>query len=257
MITIQVPLAGRSYDVIVGHGARHEVAGLLPSTAKRAAIVTQAGIPLDIDPGISSEVFTIGAGEEHKSLATIESLARGFARFGLTRNDVVIGVGGGMVTDVAGFAAATWHRGVPVVNVSTTLLGMVDAAIGGKTAVNLTAVDGVGGKNLVGAFWQPSGVVCDLDALATLSPRELRCGRGEMAKYHFLTGDDLLALDEPERIARCVAIKADAAMTFFNLADAEDVARDSTAGKAKERRHPPEGSSVAWLRWPGQACHDF
>ena len=209
MITIQVPLAGRSYDVIVGHGARHEVAGMLPSTAKRAAIVTQAGIPLDIDPGISSEVFTIGAGEEHKSLATIESLARGFARFGLTRNDVVIGVGGGMVTDVAGFAAATWHRGVPVVNVSTTLLGMVDAAIGGKTAVNLTAVDGVGGKNLVGAFWQPSGVVCDLDALKTLSPRELRCGRGEMAKYHFLTGDDLLAMDETERIARCVQIKAE------------------------------------------------
>src|SRR4029079_5851224 len=115
MITIQVPLAGRSYDVIVGHGARHEVAGLLPSTAKRAAIVTQAGIPLDIDPGISSEVFTIGAGEEHKSLATIESLARGFARFGLTRNDVVIGVGGGMGTDGAGFAGATWQRGVHAV----------------------------------------------------------------------------------------------------------------------------------------------
>jgi len=209
VITIHVPLADRGYDVIVGHGARHEVAGMLPSTAKRAAIVTQVGVPLQIDPGMSSEVFRIGEGEEHKSLATIESLARGFARFGLTRNDVVIGVGGGMVTDVAGFAAATWHRGVPVVNVSTTLLGMIDAAIGGKTAVNLAAVDGIGGKNLVGAFWQPSGVVCDLDALATLSPRELRCGRGEMAKYHFLTGDDLLAMDETQRIARCVQIKAD------------------------------------------------
>jgi len=209
MITVHVPVAGRSYDVLVGHGARREVAGLLPAKAKRAAIVTQAGIPLDIDAGLPCEVFVIGSGEEHKSLATIESLARGFARFGLTRNDVVIGVGGGMVTDVAGFAAATWHRGVPVVNVSTTLLGMVDAAIGGKTAVNLSSVDGVGGKNLVGAFWQPSGVVCDLDALATLSPRELRCGRGEMAKYHFLTGDDLLEMDETERIARCVEIKAD------------------------------------------------
>ncbi len=79
---------------------------------------------------------------------------------GLTRNDVVIAVGGGMVTDVAGFAAATYHRGVPVVNVATTLLAMVDAAIGGKTGVNLPQ-----GKNLVGAFWQPHGVVCDLDAL--------------------------------------------------------------------------------------------
>ena len=85
---------------------------------------------------------------------------------GLTRNDVVIGVGGGMVTDVAGFAAAVWHRGVPVVHVATSLLGMVDAAIGGKTGVNLPE-----GKNLVGAFWQPSGVICDLDTLATLPAR--------------------------------------------------------------------------------------
>ena len=104
----------------------------------------------------------------------------------LTRNDCVIGVGGGMVTDVAGFAASTWHRGVPVVHVATTLLGMVDAAIGGKTGVNLPE-----GKNLVGAFWQPSAVLCDTEVLATLPPREYRCGLGEMAKYHFLTGDDL------------------------------------------------------------------
>jgi 5-deoxy-5-amino-3-dehydroquinate synthase len=116
-----------------------------------------------------------------------------------------------MVTDVAGFAAASWHRGVSVVHVSTTLVGMVDAAIGGKTGVNIAAVtgEGVGGKNLIGAYWQPSGVVCDLDSLATLPPREVRCGRGEMAKYHFLTGDDLLAMDEAERIARCIQIKAD------------------------------------------------
>ncbi|MEY2582944.1 MAG: 5-deoxy-5-amino-3-dehydroquinate synthase [Ilumatobacteraceae bacterium] len=209
MITVGVGLGDRSYDVLVGHGALHELGGLIPASAKRAAIVTQDGIPITVDPGLPSEVFTIGQGEEHKSLATVEELCRGFARFGLTRDDVVIGVGGGMVTDVAGFAAASWHRGVSVVNVSTTLLGMVDAAIGGKTGVNLTTVDGTGGKNLIGAFWQPSGVICDLDALATLSAREVRCGRGEMAKYHFLTGDDLLAMDEPERIARCVQIKAD------------------------------------------------
>jgi 5-deoxy-5-amino-3-dehydroquinate synthase len=209
MITVRVPLGQRSYDVLVGHGARRELAGLLPSTARRAAIVTQTGIPLELDVGLPTEIFTIGDGEAHKTLATIEALCRGFAGFGLTRNDVVIGLGGGMVTDVAGFAAASWHRGVAVVHVSTTLVGMVDAAIGGKTGVNLSAVDGVGGKNLVGAFWQPAGVVCDLDALATLPPREVRCGRGEMAKYHFLTGDDLLAMDEAERIARCVEIKAD------------------------------------------------
>ena len=123
---------------------------------------------------------------------------------GLTRNDVIIGLGGGMVTDIAGFAAASWHRGMAVVHVSTTLVGMVDAAIGGKTGVNLPE-----GKNLVGAYWQPSGVLCDLEALATLSPREMRCGMGEMAKYHFLTGDDLLGMALVDRIARCVQIKAD------------------------------------------------
>ena len=123
---------------------------------------------------------------------------------GLTRGDVVVAVGGGMVTDVAGFAAATWHRGVPVVHVATTLLGMVDAAIGGKTGVNLPD-----GKNLIGAFWQPAGVICDLDALATLPARERRSGDGEMAKYHFLTGDDLAAMDLPDRVARCVEIKAE------------------------------------------------
>lgn len=207
--TVRVPLGDRSYDVLVGHGARHELASLMPATARRAAIVTQPGIPLEIDPGIPFDVFQIGTGEDHKHLGTIESLCRGFARVGLTRHDVVIGLGGGMVTDVAGFAASVWHRGIPVVHVATTLLAMVDAAVGGKTGVNLPGGNGDGGKNLVGAFWQPSGVVCDLDALATLPPRERRCGYGEMAKYHFLTGDDLLAMDETERVARCVQIKAD------------------------------------------------
>lgn len=178
---------------------------MLPKSARRVAIVTQRGIPLEIDPGLPCERFEIGHGEEHKTLQTIETLCSGFARMGLTRSDVVVSVGGGMVSDVAGFAAASWHRGVPVAHVSTTLLGMVDAAIGGKTGVNLPG----SGKNLIGAYWQPIGVICDLDALSTLPPRELRGGRGEMAKYHFLTGDDLLAMGEAERIARCVQIKAE------------------------------------------------
>jgi 5-deoxy-5-amino-3-dehydroquinate synthase len=109
-----------------------------------------------------------------------------------------------MVTDVAGFAAAAYHRGTAVLHVSTSLLGMVDAAIGGKTGVNIPE-----GKNLIGAFWQPSGVICDLDALDTLPEREVRCGHGEMAKYHFLTGEDLSALDLTARVARCVEIKSD------------------------------------------------
>jgi 5-deoxy-5-amino-3-dehydroquinate synthase len=205
---VAVPLGARSYDVVVGSGAVATLGELLPPTARRAAIVTQSGIPFEVDVDLPGEQFEIGEGESHKTLATVEALTRGFARMGLTRHDVVVAVGGGMVTDVAGFAAATWHRGVPVVHVATTLLGMVDAAIGGKTGVNLPE-----GKNLVGAFWQPAGVICDLDALATLPARERRSGDGEMAKYHFLTGADLDAMDLTDRVARCVQIKADVVAT--------------------------------------------
>jgi 5-deoxy-5-amino-3-dehydroquinate synthase len=115
----------------------------------------------------------------------------------------VVAVGGGLVTDVAGFAAAVYHRGVAVVHVSTTLLGQIDAAVGGKTGVNLPE-----GKNLVGAFWQPTAVLCDTEVLATLPPREYRSGLGEMAKYHFLGRSDLDALPLDERVAACVAVKA-------------------------------------------------
>ncbi len=201
-ISVEVP--GRSYDVVVGTGAIAELGSLIPSSARRAAIVTQDGVPFTGSIPLEHQVFRIGVGESHKTLATIGELTSGFARMGMTRDDVVIGIGGGMVTDIAGFAAASYHRGIAVVQVATTLLAMIDAAIGGKTGVNLPE-----GKNLVGAFWQPSGVICDLDALDTLPPREYRCGLGEMAKYHFLTGDDLLALSLGDRIARCVEIKAE------------------------------------------------
>ena len=199
---IDVRLPGREYPVLIGHGVVQDIAQFLPTTARKAVIITQSGIPANLALPIESKTVIIGQGESTKSLATIESLSQEFADMGITRNDVIIGVGGGMVTDIAGFAASTWHRGTPVVHVATSLLAMVDAAIGGKTGVNLPQ-----GKNLVGAFWQPSAVFCDLDSLATLPERELRCGLGEVAKYHFLTGDDLLAMSLDERVARCVGIK--------------------------------------------------
>ena len=203
MITVDVAVPGGTYPVVVGAGARAELAALLPASARRVALVTQPGIDLEVDPGREHRRFDLGHGEEAKTLATVEGLCRSWASWGLTRADVVVAVGGGVVTDTAGFAAATYHRGVAVVHVATTLLGMVDAAIGGKTGVNLPE-----GKNLVGAFWQPTAVVCDLDALATLPERELRSGQGELAKYHFLTGEDLLALDLEARVAEAVRIKA-------------------------------------------------
>jgi 5-deoxy-5-amino-3-dehydroquinate synthase len=206
VITVTVPLGdGRAYDVLVGFGARHHLAELLPVGVQRAAIVTQGSIPVVVDPDLEHCTFTIGEGEQAKTLETVEDLCRGFARWGLTRGDVVITVGGGVVTDTGGFAAASYHRGVPVVHVPTTLLGQVDAAIGGKTGVNLPE-----GKNLVGAFWQPAAVLCDTEVLESLPPREYRSGLGELAKYHFLPGGDgLMDLPLDERVARCVQIKAD------------------------------------------------
>ncbi|MDY7101124.1 MAG: 3-dehydroquinate synthase family protein [Actinomycetota bacterium] len=201
---VPVPVEGRSYDVVVGPGARSELASLLPPRARRAAIVSQPNIAVDVDPGLPQERFDLGAGESAKTLASVEELCRAWAAWGLTRQDVVVAVGGGVVTDVAGFAAAVYHRGVAVAHVSTSLLGQVDAAIGGKTGVNLPE-----GKNLVGAFWQPCGVVCDTETLAGLPPRELRSGLGELAKYHFLGGEHLDGLELADKVAEAVRIKAE------------------------------------------------
>ncbi len=204
MIGIEIPVPGRSYEALVGRGVLTELAGLVPAGATRAAIVTQPDIGVHVDPGIDHRTFVMATGEEAKSLATVEQLCRSWATWGLTRRDVVVAVGGGVVTDTAGFAASAYHRGVAVIHVPTTLLGMIDAAIGGKTGVNLPE-----GKNLVGAFWQPHGVLCDLDTLATLPPREYRSGLGELVKYRFLPGGeglDDLPLDD--QVATCIRIKA-------------------------------------------------
>ncbi len=201
--TVTVEAGGGHYPVVVGPGVRGLLADMLAPAVRRVAVVTQPGIGVTVDPGREHEVFPVGEGEQAKSLATVEDLCRAWSRWGLTRSDHVVAVGGGVVTDTAGFAAAVYHRGVGVTHVPTTLLGMVDAAIGGKTGVNLPE-----GKNLVGAFWQPDAVLCDTETLATLPEREQASGRGEMAKYHFLTGDDLLGLPLGERVAACVRIKA-------------------------------------------------
>lgn len=208
MIVVEVPLGVRSYDVVVGDGARHHLPAVLPPGVRRAAVVTQAGVGVSVDPGCESRVFVIGDGETAKSMATVENLCSQWAQWGLTRGDVVVAVGGGLVTDVAGFAASVYHRGVPVVFVATTLLAQIDAAIGGKTGVNLPE-----GKNLVGSFWQPTAVLCDTEVLRTLPDREVRNGFGELAKYRFLglATEGATSLEDPalpETVAACVAIKA-------------------------------------------------
>jgi len=207
-------VASGRYEVLVGDGARHGLAALLAARRPRcraAAIVTQQHVVDEgwlegLDPGVDASMHVIDDGEGAKSLATVERLCGELVAEGVSRGDVVVGLGGGVVTDVAGFVASVHLRGVGLVQLPTTLLGQVDAAIGGKNAVNLPE-----GKNLVGTFHQPLGVLCDTAVLATLPPREWASGRGEIAKYALLTGDDAATLagsPVDAQVARCVEIKA-------------------------------------------------
>ncbi len=224
MKRVTVDLGPRSYDIVIGVGALAELGAVL-SGRRRAAIVTQdalrdhaARVAEALDrAGIANVTFTMGDGEEHKTLATVGALAGECAAWGLLRGDAVVAVGGGIVGDVAGFLAATYHRGVGVVQVPTTMLAMVDASIGGKTGVNLPQ-----GKNLVGAFHQPLAVLAEPAVLSMLPERELRCGLAEVAKYALIGDDDLMTLlsdhalellaCDPQLVedvvARCAAAKA-------------------------------------------------
>ena len=217
---VTVELGDRSYPVEIGVGVRSRLVEHLPTSARRVAIVTQDGIGVEVETDLDQRVFVIGQGEQAKTLSTIEDLCRQWAQWGLNRNDVVVGIGGGIVTDIAGFAASVYHRGIPVVHIATTLLGQIDAAIGGKTGVNLPE-----GKNLVGAYWQPSAVLCDLETLDTLPERHYRAGLGELAKYHFLDDGELNTLaiaethdgrldagDLADRVEASVQLKANAVM---------------------------------------------
>ena len=185
---VTIELTDRSYDVVLAEGARNDLAELVRRRvpyAQAAAIITSASLReqawFDIDAGVTQYVIEVPEGEAAKSFSTIESVCEQLAAHGLSRQDVVIGVGGGAITDLAGFAAAVYLRGVGVIQVPTSLVGQVDAAIGGKTAVNLTS-----GKNLVGAFHQPILVVADTALLDTLPKREFRAGYAEVAKFGLL-----------------------------------------------------------------------
>jgi 5-deoxy-5-amino-3-dehydroquinate synthase len=185
-------------ELFVGPGVLEQI-GTVLARRRRVAIVTQAavvaahGAPVvaSLDAaGVEHELFLVDDGEGAKTLATVERLCRGFASSGLLRADAVVALGGGVVGDTAGFAAAVYHRGVDVVQAPTTLLAQVDSAIGGKTGVNLPE-----GKNLVGAFHQPVAIVADTDTLGTLPEREYRSGLGEVAKYALMpAGTEVAAI---------------------------------------------------------------
>ena len=210
--TIEVAPPGSSYVVTIGSGLLKDVQRLIPipRLASRAAIVTcqgQAEVFADKVAvklrGIGLNVTTIVLpdGEASKTLRTLELCLNRFADFALGRSDFVVAVGGGVVGDISGFAAATWNRGVPIIQIPTTLLGQVDSAVGGKTGVNLRS-----GKNLIGAFHQPSAVIADIDTLATLPERERRAGLGEVVKYGFIADPVILEILErrPAEAISCI-----------------------------------------------------
>ena len=207
--TIPVRAASGAYEVHVGRGLLERLDSLLPPLpgARVAAIVRPRALSGLAERaahalarrGLAVHAIDVPAGEPAKRLEVVESIYQRLAAIPAHRADPVVGVGGGATTDVAGFAAATWLRGVPLVSVPTTLLGMVDAAIGGKTGVDLQA-----GKNLVGAFHQPSAVIADLEALATLPAAELRSGMAEVIKAGLIADPALAAsclADGPAAVA--------------------------------------------------------
>jgi len=215
----------RSYDVVVERGAISRVPDVIPARAGKVFVVTTEDVwslhAAKVREALGSrphEVLFFPGGEPRKRLAEVEALAEKMMAAGGDRSSIVIAFGGGITTDVAGFLAAIFMRGVPVIQIPTTLLAQVDAAIGGKTGVNL-----VSGKNLIGSFHQPLAVLIDPDVLATLSDREFRAGLYEVIKagvirdaelFHFLDhyADRVLARDADALehiIAAAVRIKAE------------------------------------------------
>jgi 3-dehydroquinate synthase len=204
-------------EVVIGEGLPERLLPARPER-QRVAILTQPGATkqaLDIaqklmGEGLAVEVVGLPDREEAKTLEVAKTVYETFARLGLGRHDTVLGVGGGSVTDLAGFVAGTWLRGVESVHVPTTLLGAIDASIGGKSGVNLA------GKNLVGVFWHPSRVVVDIDILRALPGSLLREGLVEAMKVGLIGDPGLFGaieaagteVDLEDVVRRAVAVKA-------------------------------------------------
>jgi 3-dehydroquinate synthase len=228
LVRVTVPIPGRSYDVVIGTGIISSVDDHLPALdgAAQAFVVSDRDVAdrwfAPLAAGLQRRtlqpvLLTVPVGEEAKSLQVYGTLLHQLATQEAHRDDLVIALGGGAVGDLAGFVASTYMRGVPFVQVPTTLTAQVDAAIGGKTAVNLPE-----GKNLVGTFSQPLAVLADVGTLEGLSDRDYRSGLAEVAKVALTLDIELLDLLERESaavlarklevlegiVARCVAAKA-------------------------------------------------
>lgn len=225
-VPVDVPRA--AHEIVVGRGLIRHFGDLVGSLgrAEKVFVLTHPSLE-DVSSALVDGlargdldvvVVLVDEGEQSKSLTAVERMYDELARQGAHRHDVVVAIGGGVVTDVGGFVASTFNRGMPLVNVPTTLLGQVDAAIGGKNGINLGAA-----KNLVGTIYQPVAVLCDVDLLMTLPQEELASGLAEVVKYGFIEDpglldtldgdvDKIFGRDGPtlgKVVARCAQIKAD------------------------------------------------
>lgn len=248
------------YTIHIGQDATADVAGFVKTTgARKVAIVHQPplgavarSIAADLTTlGLEPHAMVVPDAEDGKALAVAEQLWDQLGAAGFSRQDLVIGLGGGAVTDLAGFVAATWMRGIKVVHVPTTLLAMVDAAVGGKTGINTAA-----GKNLVGAFHEPAAVFIDLERVYTLPEAEIISGSAELIKTGFIADPRILELYRDgadkhwaELIERSVAVKASVVSQDLKEAGLREILNyGHTLGHAIERRERYEwrhGNAVA------------
>jgi 3-dehydroquinate synthase len=254
--TVRIDVATeRPYPVLVGRGVRAELTATVAGLGAAAALIVHQPALADVAEAVRAELEGAGVdahrvevpdAEDGKALAVAGFCWEVCGRIGLTRGDVVVSLGGGAVTDLAGFVAATWMRGVRVVHVPTTLLAMVDAAVGGKTGINTAA-----GKNLVGAFHEPSAVLVDLAVLDTLPAAELVAGSAEIVKTGFIADPVILerieanpaaALDPagpvlPELVERSIRVKADVVAADLRESHLREILNyGHTLGHAIERR---------------------
>lgn len=206
MKTIEVK-TGRPYNIYIEHGLLSDAGKYVRnvSSAVRAVIVSDSNVaPIYAEAvdaslrenGFETSLFVFQAGEERKRLSTIEKMYSHFYEHDITRTDIVVALGGGVTGDMAGFAAASYLRGIDFVQIPTTLLSQVDSSVGGKTGVDLPT-----GKNLVGAFWQPAVVLIDPDTLSTLPGKFFNDGMGEVIKYGCIRSRSLFERLEKENAA--------------------------------------------------------
>jgi 3-dehydroquinate synthase len=249
----RIPVTGDDgYDILVGRGLLHEIRPLFAPTVQKVLLIHPLALQTSADVlaeelragGLEVIQAGVSDGEDAKRVEVAAWCWGIMGKSDFTRSDAIIGFGGGSTTDLAGFVAATWLRGVSYVAIPTTLLGMVDAAVGGKTGINTAE-----GKNLVGAFYAPKAVVCDLDTLATLPQIEITSGFGEVVKYGFIADERILELLEEnltsatdvtspafrEIVERCISIKARVvAVDFKESGEREVLNYGHTLGHAIE-----------------------